>query len=217
MGDGGSGGDPNRTGQSMVSFLGKMLRIDVDSGDPYGVPSDNPFVETSVVPEIWSLGWRNPWRWSFDRETGDMFVGDVGQGAVEEIDAEPAGAGGRNYGWNIMEGDECFLDDPCDSSALTLPVVSNHRERGECAIIGGYVYRGSAFPELQGTYVYSDICTSDLWALDAEAALATGTAEPVVVGSAPEPSSFGEDANGELYVVNLTGEIYRLVAERVRP
>jgi len=218
MGDGGSGGDPNSNGQSMDTLLGKMLRIDVDSGDPYAIPPENPFVaDGGGLAEIWSLGWRNPWRFSFDRQTGDMFVGDVGQGAVEEISAEPAGAGGRNYGWNIMEGDLCFPADPCDQTGLTLPLTANHRERGECAIIGGYVYRGSAFPDLVGTYVYSDICTGDLWAFNAEAALATGTAEPVKVGSVPEPSSFGEDANGELYVTNLNGEIYRVVTQRVRP
>jgi glucose/arabinose dehydrogenase len=204
----------------MDTLLGKMLRIDVDSADPYGIPADNPFIDGPGLPEIWSSGWRNPWRFSFDSRPGGlgaMFVGDVGQGQVEEISAQPAGAGGGNYGWNVMEGDLCFLSDPCDQTGLTLPLVANHRERGECAIIGGYVYRGSAFPELQGTYVYSDICTGDLWTFDAEAALATGTAEPVIVGAAPEPTSFGEDANGELFVTNLNGELYRLVGERVRP
>ncbi len=117
-----------------------------------------------------------------------MFVGDVGQRAVEEIDAEPAGAGGRNYGWNTMEGDLCFRTDPCTTDGLTLPVAVNHRENGECAITGGYVYRGANFPELNGAYIFSDYCSGELWAFDADAALATGTAEVVSMGiRASEP------------------------------
>jgi glucose/arabinose dehydrogenase len=215
MGDGGSGGDPQGNGQALAALLGKMLRIDVDSGDPYGIPGDNPFVGGSARPEIWSLGLRNPWRFSFDRETGAMFIGDVGQGAREEVNAEPAGAGGRNYGWNIMEGDICFSTDPCNTDGLlTMPVAVNDRGRGECAITGGYVYRGANWaPELTGAYVFSDFCTGTLWALDANAALANGRAEVFELGSAGfGPSSFGEDEAGELYVVNLSGEIYRLVA-----
>jgi glucose/arabinose dehydrogenase len=223
MGDGGSGGDPIGTGQSMDTLLGKMLRIDVNSGDPYGIPPDNPFVDGgSGLPEIWSRGWRNPWRFSFDMRppgTGAMFVGDVGQGAAEEISTEPAGAGGRNYGWSIMEGDLCFRTDPCDQTGLTLPVAVNYRENAECAsITGGYVYRGSEFPELQGAYVYSDYCTGELWAFDAAVALASGTADVVSLGSAgASVASFGEGRNGDLYVMNLNGEIYKLIAERVQP
>ena len=144
MGDGGGGGDPLGAGQALGLLLGKMLRIDVDSGDPYGIPADNPFVAGGARPEIWSLGWRNPWRFSFDRETGAMFVGDVGQGAREEIDAEPPGMGGRNYGWNTMEGDICYVTVRCDTAGLTFPVAVNRRSDGECAITGGYVYRGAA-------------------------------------------------------------------------
>ena len=214
MGDGGSGGDPMGNGQALSTFLGKMLRIDVDAGDPYGIPADNPFVGAAAVPEIWSYGWRNPWRFSFDRATGAMFIGDVGQGAREEIDAEPAGEAGRNYGWNIMEGEICFRTDLCNTSGLTLPVAVNDRSNGECAITGGYVYRGANWdPELTGAYVFSDYCTGTLWALDAAAALTTGQAQTLVLGEAGfGPSSFGEDEAGELYLVNLQGEIYRLVA-----
>ena len=213
MGDGGGGGDPMGNGQSLSTLLGKMLRIDVDSGDPYGIPADNPFADHSGAPEIWSYGWRNPWRWSFDRATGDLFVGDVGQNSEEEIDAEPAGTGGRNYGWNIMEGDLCFRTDPCSTDGLTLPVAVNDRSNGECAITGGYVYRGAQYPDLVGAYVFSDFCTGELWAFDAAAALATGRADVVSLGDAGfGPSSFGEDENGELYMVSLTGKIYRLVA-----
>jgi glucose/arabinose dehydrogenase len=218
MGDGGSGGDPMGNGQARLSLLGKMLRIDVDSGDPYGIPPDNPFVDSDALPEIWSMGLRNPWRWSFDRATGGMFIGDVGQAEVEEIDAEPAGLGGRNYGWNVMEGDQCYRTDPCDQTGLTLPVVANHRERGERAITGGYVYRGSEFPELQGLYIYSDWSTGELWAFDAAAALAGGAVEPRLVGeTGMNPTSFGEDVNGELYVVGGRGTVARLVVERPRP
>jgi glucose/arabinose dehydrogenase len=214
MGDGGSGGDPLGNGQSPRALLGKMLRIDVDNGDPYGIPSDNPFAnDAGTAPEIWDFGMRNPWRFSFDRETGDLFIGDVGQSAQEEIDAEPAGQGGRNYGWNIMEGDRCYGSSTCDQTGLTLPVFVNDRARGECAIVGGYVYRGEQFPELRGTYVFSDNCSPTLWTLDAATAIATGHADAFQVGTAGDAtSSFGEDEAGELYVVTLRGEVYRLVA-----
>jgi glucose/arabinose dehydrogenase len=211
MGDGGSGGDPEGNGQSLMTLLGKMIRIDVDSGDPYAIPPDNPFAR-SEVPEIWSYGLRNPWRFSFDRETGDMFIGDVGQAVKEEIDAEPAGQGGRNYGWDVMEGDECFASPTCDQTGLTLPVAVNDRQHRECAIIGGYVYRGLQFPDLQGTYVYSDACSAELWVLDARTAIEEGRAETFIVGRANVgPSSFGEDEAGELYLVDLRGDIWRIL------
>ena len=215
MGDGGSGGDPLGNGQALGSLLGKMLRIDVDAGDPYAIPSTNPFVDGSAgaLPEIWSYGWRNPWRFSFDREAGAMFVGDVGQDTEEEVDAEPAGESGRNYGWNIMEGDLCYRTDPCNSDGLTPPIAVNDRSNGECSVTGGYVYRGAQYPELDGAYVFSDFCAGTLWALDAEAALANGRAEVFTLGNAGfGPSSFGEGEDGELYLVNLAGEVYRLVA-----
>ena len=213
MGDGGGGGDPLGAGQARDLLFGKMLRIDVNAGDPYGIPADNPFVDGSYRPETWSLGWRNPWRWSFDGETGALFIGDVGQGAREEIDVEPPGAGGRNYGWNTMEGDICYIRVPCETAGLTFPVAVNDRLGGECAITGGYVYRGTLYPDLYGAYVFSDFCTGTLWALDAGTALATGAAETLTLGDAGfGPTSFGEDEAGEIYVVNLAGEIYRLVA-----
>ena len=213
MGDGGGGGDPLGAGQALSTLLGKMLRIDVDTGEPYGIPADNPFVDGTALPEIWSFGWRNPWRFSFDRQTGALFIGDVGQGAREEIHVEPAAVGGRNYGWNIMEGDICFRAETCDTSGLTLPVAVNDRSNDECAITGGYVYRGANFPELNGAYVFSDYCSGTLWALDAAAALATGQASTLVLGDAGfGPTSFGEDEAGELYAVNLAGEIHRLIA-----
>lgn len=213
MGDGGSGGDPQGNGQAMTTLLGKMLRIDVDSGDLYGIPADNPFVGGTALPEIWSSGLRNPWRFTFDRQTGAMFIGDVGQGAREEVDAEPAGAGGRNYGWNIMEGDICYRTDACDPTGLTPPVAVNDRSGGECAVTGGYVYRGALYPDLVGAYVFSDYCSGTLWAIDSNSALTSGAAKTFTIGEAGfGPSSFGEDEAGELYLVNLLGEIYRLVA-----
>ncbi|HUF18545.1 MAG TPA: PQQ-dependent sugar dehydrogenase, partial [Thermoanaerobaculia bacterium] len=147
MGDGGAAGDPGNRSQNLSTLLGKILRIDVDSESPYAIPSDNPFRETaSARPEIWSYGLRNPWRFSFDRATGDMFIGDVGQNALEEINFEPAGQGGANYGWRRMEGTRCF--DPannCNDGTLVLPILEYGRSDG-CSVTGGYRYRGSAFP-----------------------------------------------------------------------
>lgn len=211
-GDGGSGGDPHRNGQSLATLLGKMLRIDVDSGDPFAIPAANPFAG-GERPEIWSFGLRNPWRFSFDRTSGAMFIGDVGQGASEEIDAEPADVGGRNYGWNIMEGDRCYERNDCDRRGLTLPVASYARADGNCAVTGGYVYRGAQFPALFGGYVYSDYCGGGLWAFNADTAVRNGDARVFQLGQTQlRVTSFGEDEAGEIYVVHQAGEIYRLVA-----
>jgi len=214
MGDGGSGGDPLNSGQRMDTLLGKMLRIDVDSGDPYGIPADNPYADGGGgLPEIWSSGLRNPWRFSFDRVTGGMFIGDVGQNVLEEVNVEPAGEGGRNYGWNIMEADRCYERSTCNRQGLTLPAVSYARDDGSCSVTGGYVYRGSAIPDLYGGYVYSDYCSGTLWAFDAESALADGSANAIVMGqSGAAPSSFGEDEAGDLYLVGHGGAVYRIVA-----
>jgi glucose/arabinose dehydrogenase len=212
MGDGGSGGDPQGNGQNRKALLGKLLRIDVDGARPYGVPQDNPFLHAAdTAPEIWDLGMRNPWRFSFDRTTGDLFIGDVGQNAWEEIDAEPAGVGGRNYGWNLMEGRHCYRPG-CDQTGLTLPVAEYGHERG-CSVTGGYVYRGSRFPGLAGGYLFSDYCSGTIWALSAAAALANGSAEPAIVASAGfSVSSFGQGDDGELYVVDLAGRVLKVAA-----
>ena len=211
-GDGGSGGDPRGNGQSLDTLLGKILRIDVDSGDPYAIPTDNPFAGGGGRPEIWSYGLRNPWRLSFDRRTGAMFIGDVGQITREEIDAEPAGQGGRNYGWNVVEGDRCFVRNDCNRRGLTPPVAVYGRD-GNCAVTGGYVYRGAQFPDLYGGYIYSDYCGGQLWALNAEAAVRNGEARVFQLGQTQlRPTSFGEDEAGELYLVHHPGEIYRVVA-----
>ncbi|HWC06515.1 MAG TPA: PQQ-dependent sugar dehydrogenase, partial [Gemmatimonadota bacterium] len=159
LGDGGSGGDPQGNGQNRGVLLGKILRIDVDAGTPYAIPSDNPFVgQAGRRGEIWAWGLRNPWRFSFDRETGDLFVADVGQNDREEVNARSRDEGGVNYGWNVMEGSECFQDDDCDRAGLTLPVVEYDHGEG-CSITGGFVYRGSALPELRGHYFFSDFCS----------------------------------------------------------
>lgn len=215
-GDGGSAGDPHGNGQDLTSLLGKILRIDVDNGDPYAIPTGNPFPVDNGAgrqSEIWDWGLRNPWRFSFDRQTGDLWIGDVGQGIYEEVDAEPAGAGGRNYGWNTMEGAHCFSTSNCAQDGLTLPVAEYTHSEG-CSITGGYVYRGSALPQLSGQYVFADYCSGRIWALDAAAALSAGSAEPTQYGKVPiNPTSFGEDEAGELYLVNAAGKIYRLIVE----
>lgn len=218
-GDGGGGGDPQDNGQDPFALLGKILRIDIDgepAGDaPYAIPPDNPFADgTAAAPEIWALGLRNPWRFTFDRETADIWIADVGQNQWEEINAEPAGQGGRNYGWNTMEGPDCFEADSCDQTGLTLPVTAYEHGSGECTVVGGYVYRGEAHPELQGRYVYGDFCSGRIWSLDADVVLSAGSAEPGEPFEAGFSfSSFGEDEAGELYVVDLGGAIYRLVAD----
>jgi len=210
-GDGGSGGDPLGNGQSLTTLLGKILRIDVDGDEPYEVPEGNPFPPDGL-PEIWDWGLRNPWRFSFDRATGALWIGDVGQGQHEEVDAEPAGAGGRNYGWNVMEASHCYAIANCDKDGLTLPVAEYSHRLG-CSITGGYVYRGRAYPALVGQYVFSDYCSGNLWAIDAAEAMASGSIEPTQYGTAEmNPTTFGEDESGELYLANGSGQVYRLVA-----
>jgi glucose/arabinose dehydrogenase len=212
-GDGGSGGDPHNNGQRRDTLLGKLLRIDVDRGSPYSIPADNPFArEAGVRGEIWAYGLRNPWRVSFDRRTGSVFLGDVGQGRFEELDFQAAGRGGLNYGWNIMEGPECFRADACDRNGLVLPVFAYGRDQG-IVITGGYVYRGTRFPLLGGTYVFGDYGSGTIWAAPASDA-ARGRVDPVVMlESGLSLSSFGEDEAGELYATDLAGGgVYRVEA-----
>jgi glucose/arabinose dehydrogenase len=212
MGDGGSGGDPQGNGQNRQALLGKVLRIDIDgaTGDlDYGVPPDNPFAGGGGRDEIWHLGLRNPWRASFDRASGDLWIGDVGQGDWEEIDVARAGVGGLNYGWNTMEGAHCFGESACNQEGMTLPVTEYGRDLG-CTVIGGYVYRGARYPALSGAYVFADFCDGRLFAIDSTT---DGLVPPVEVGIASAGlSAFGEDAEGELYVLNLDGNVSRLVA-----
>ncbi len=215
MGDGGSGGDPQNNGQSPGALLGKLLRIDVESGAaPYAVPPDNPFVGVAGFrPEIWALGLRNPWRFSFDRGTGDLYIGDVGQNAFEEVDFQPAGSpGGQNYGWNIMEGDSCYPPGTagCNRTGLALPVFV-YAHVPECSVTGGHVYRGSAFPPLQGIYLFGDYCSGRIWGLRRN-----GTAWDnmgLLTTPALNISTFGEDEEGNVYVANHTGgEIRKILS-----
>jgi glucose/arabinose dehydrogenase len=222
MGDGGPHNDPDCHAQRTDSLLGKILRIDVDGGDgvrPYGIPADNPFAGPGDPPdEIWALGLRNPWRFSFDRLTGDLYVADVGQAQREEVNRQPAGAaGGRNYGWKRMEGTLC-LGEPagcpsappaCGSPALTPPILEFDHSGGHCAVIGGFVYRGAGIPGLAGRYLYGDLCTGDLWAAAEEGGLWPSRLLPVAL---PLVTSFGEDAAGEPILTSLGGDVYRLIA-----
>jgi glucose/arabinose dehydrogenase len=213
LGDGGGSGDVFGNGQNPGSLLGKMLRIDVDNGDPYAIPADNPFVGSlEWWWETWAYGLRNPWRYSFDRATGDLWIGDVGQNAWEEVTFTPAGTpGGRNYGWPIMEATHCFRGSACDPSGLEQPVAEYPTREGGCAVTGGFVYRGQAFPNLAGTYLFADYCSGRLWALQRDPAGAWRMVQ--VLDTGLQISSFGEDEAGELYVAGFgDGVIYRVAA-----
>jgi glucose/arabinose dehydrogenase len=208
LGDGGSGGDPQNRAQNRDELLGKILRIDVDGGDPYAIPADNPWTSGDGRPEIWAFGLRNPWRFSFDRETGDMLIGDVGQNKIEEIDFQPAGQGGQNYGWNQVEGDECYKQG-CDQSQYVAPVAQYTHADG-CSVTGGYVYRGTALPALQGTYFYGDYCQGTIWELRQAADGSWQSA--VALESRKQISSFGQDSAGELYLTDLgDGTVFHIV------
>ncbi len=209
-GDGGSGGDPLNNGQRLDTLLGKLLRIDVNA-PPYGIPPDNPFRRVpGARPEIWAYGLRNPWRFSFDRATGDLYIADVGQNRWEEVNLQPAGSpGGQNYGWRIMEGRHCFTPpEGCAQEGLTLPILEYDHTQG-CSITGGYVYRGRAVSGLEGVYLYGDFCSGRIWGAWNEDGrwhnallLETGLAI----------SAFGEDATGEVYVLDYaSGSVYRIV------
>ncbi len=200
-GDGGAGGDPENRGQNPNTLLGKMLRIDVDRGDPYGIPPDNPFAKQQSGREIFAIGFRNPWRFSFDRQTGRLWAADVGQDQWEEINVVEAG---NNYGWRIMEGNHCFLPPRgCSTTGLTRPVAEYRNQSPSCAVTGGYVYRGKRVDFLQGTYVFGDYCSGRIMGLIDGQPL-------VLLASGLRISSFGEDEAGELYVVDHGGGIYKI-------
>jgi glucose/arabinose dehydrogenase len=214
LGDGGAGGDPHGYGQATGALLGKVLRIDVagpgnQGGQAYSIPPDNPFAAGGGAPEIWALGLRNPWRFSFDRLTGDLYIGDVGQGDWEEIDIIPAGSRGvMNFGWNIMEGMQCFGRADCSTQGLFLPaaVVGTHADDG-CAVTGGYVYRGPALPEWQGIYLFGDYCNGRVWGLRP---LSVGWDHQLLFQTPHRITSFGEDEAGEVYLLDRAGGVYRL-------
>lgn len=204
LGDGGGIGDPLANGQSRTSLLGKILRLDVESTTGVEIPPDNPFGNA-----IWALGLRNPWRFSFDRATGDLYIGDVGEAGFEEIDFQPAAsAGGENYGWNVMEGLHCFADPSCDSSGFVPPVAEYAHGSGDCAVTGGFVYRGAQYPSLQGLYFYGDSCSGRIWGLRRAGA---NWENRLLLDSPLQISSFGEDEAGNLYVADLAGgTIYKI-------
>ncbi|HUF34215.1 MAG TPA: PQQ-dependent sugar dehydrogenase [Acidimicrobiales bacterium] len=215
LGDGGGGGDPHGNGQDTSTLLGSLLRIDPrpNGDDPYGIPADNPFVDGGGRAEIWAYGLRNPWRFTFDRATDDLWIADVGQSRVEEVNHLPAAEGtgrGANLGWNRLEGSEAFEGQP--PADHTLPVFEYARTGARCSVTGGHVYRGSAVPALVGAYVWGDYCESQVHAIavkrgevTAEAALGVGV-DPGTL------ASFGQDAAGELYVLSLGGSVWRLEA-----
>ncbi len=218
LGDGGSEGDPMRNGQNVRTLLGKILRIDVDHtarGRSYAVPPNNPFAPNGVhpgggLPEIWAVGLRNPWRFSFDRRFGDLYIGDVGGSSREEIDRQPADSrGGENYGWNVMEGTLC-TSSSCDQRPYVLPIFDYAHDRG-CAVIGGYVYRGTRQPALQGSYLFGDECSGTVFSLQVDEGADTAAA---VLSSGKRISSFGEGEDGEIYLADLAGgAIFRVVAQ----
>jgi glucose/arabinose dehydrogenase len=207
-GDGGSGGDPHNNGQNLNSLLGKILRIDVDrqaDGQAYAIPSDNPFIDQGA-PEIYAYGLRNPWRFSFDEETGLLWVADVGQNRLEEINIV---AKGKNYGWRFQEGTECFNpQDNCDKTGLEQPLFTYGRDLG-VSVTGGYVYRGKHLPELAGWYVYADYGTGTLWGLRQEED--GSVINKTLLESGANITSFGLDANGELYICTQEGQILKLL------
>jgi glucose/arabinose dehydrogenase len=215
LGDGGAGNDPEGRAQSLSDLLGSILRLDVQTGTSYTIPPDNPFVgQAGVQPEVWSYGLRNPWRFSFDRGTGDLYIADVGETRYEELDVAPSSSGsgrGTNFGWNIMEGAHCLTDAACDQTGLTSPAFEYGHDQG-CSIIGGYVYRGSAIPDLQGLYFYADLCQGWVRSLRYSAGGASDVTDWPTLRPGGSVFSFGEDAAGELYVLSDSG-VFKLVPD----
>jgi glucose/arabinose dehydrogenase len=213
-----SANDPYRAdpASAQTILLGKILRIDVDhtsAGRQYAIPSDNPFAnQAGTRPEIWAYGLRNPWRYSFDRSTHDLYIGDAGQDAVEEIDYQPAASkGGQNYGWAIYEGNTCYAGgSACSTGGLTAPIATYTHVDGNCVIVGGYVYRGQKYPSLTGAYFYGDDCSGRIWSFPAADARDGHVTARQILDTSLSISSFGEDASGELYMVSLDGSISRI-------
>ncbi len=212
FGDGGGANDQFGNGQNRNTLLGKILRIDVNRGSPYAIPQDNPFRgEEGVRAEIYAYGLRNPWRFSFDRDTGDLYIGDVGQGQYEWVLYQRAGTkGGQNYGWPITEGDHCFLEEGCNREGITPPVTEYTHDLG-CSITGGYVYRGERYPALRGAYLFGDYCDGRVWTLHRDRAGKWIQTE--MLQEEISISSFGEDEAGEVYITDLaSGNVYQVAA-----
>ena len=209
MGDGGSGGDPRGNGQNRNALLGKILRINVSRTEPYSIPEGNPYRNGGGRPEIWSTGMRNPWRFAFDRASGLLYIADVGQNQLEEINVEPASRGGLNYGWNTMEGDRCYGSGSCDRTGLVMPKVTFTHVGNNCSVTGGFVYRGRQIPSLAGTYFYSDYCAG--WLKSFKMANGAVTDQKTwTVPSLGHVVSFGEDGAGELYILSESGKVWKI-------
>lgn len=209
IGDGGSGGDPWNNAQNLETLLGKMLRIDVNQASGYSIPGDNPFVDKeNILPEIWAYGLRNPWRHSFDRKTGDLWIADVGQNKWEEIHWRSSDSvGGENYGWRLMEGNHCYLPKKqCDTGNLVRPVAEYSHKYG-CSVTGGYVYRGSEIKELYGKYIFGDFCNGTIWSIDKE----NDFEMHELMETDLSISSFGEDSSGELFILDYRGKVFKLI------
>ncbi len=218
-GDGGAANDRYGNGQNADTLLGKMLRLDVtsDLAQPYAIPADNPWVRAAwagkdVRDQVWAVGLRNPWRYSFDRATGDLWIADVGQNQIEEVNVVRSGSkGGLNFGWPVMEGGSCFQQANCDRAGLELPVATYTHGAGDCSVTGGYVYRGAQHPRLVGVYLYGDFCSGRIWGLDA----ANPGAPLLLLETGSSLSSFGEDDAGEVYVADLgRGTVQQVVVEQ---
>jgi glucose/arabinose dehydrogenase len=217
MGDGGSQGDPHGNGQNANALLAKLLRINVDRGDPYSIPTANPYAKGGGRGEIWAIGVRNPWRFSFDRISGLLYIADVGGDNFEEVDIAPIPAAGVNYGWSIMEGPSCRRSTGCNQTGLQKPVLSYAtHQNSTCAIIGGSVYRGRKIPEIQGQYFYSDYCNSWLRSFGFANGKITDEHD-WPVGKLGSITSFGEDSQGELYMCTSSGRVYRIIKTSGNP
>ncbi|MCL1588814.1 MAG: PQQ-dependent sugar dehydrogenase, partial [Actinomycetia bacterium] len=211
MGDGGGANDRFNQAQDSATLLGAMLRIDIDArgSGAYGIPPDNPFADgQGGAPEVWAIGLRNPWRFSFDG--GDLWIADVGQNEIEEINLVGTSEPGLNFGWPIMEGTACFENESCDSDSLVAPIVEYSHSEG-CSVTGGYVYRGEAIPQLQGHYFYSDFCSGFLRSVTADGSTSDWTEQ---TGEAAQVAGFGIGGNGEMYVVSHTGTLFLVEARR---
>jgi glucose/arabinose dehydrogenase len=212
LGDGGGANDPLGNGQNTNTLLGKILRLDVDQGSPYTIPSDNPFAQGGGRAEIWAYGLRNPWRLSFDKATGDLYIGDVGQDSWEEVDFLPVGSvGGIDFGWNYREGSHPFAGNPPASLHLTYPVAEYSHDQGNCSITGGFVYRGK-MPQWQGVYLYGDYCSGKIWGLlhtpDANSGMPWQS--KMLFETGENITSFGQDPIGEVYFADRAGTVYCL-------
>jgi glucose/arabinose dehydrogenase len=215
IGDGGCCGDPNGHGQDRTELLGSILRLDVSGNGAYRIPSTNPWATHATFRhELWNYGLRNPWRFSFDRSTGGLYIADVGDGSWEEVNVvSGTSTGGENLGWRITEGFECFNGDPCSTTGITMPVLDYGHSEG-CAVMGGYVYRGAAIPALRGTYFYADFCAGWVRSFRWVGGVATEQKEyPGMLPAGEQPNSFGEDAAGELYLTTEGGGLYKLKAK----